>query len=64
MKQFIDKVKGDITLRGVSFTDIAKRSRWEKTVLLNKDLVFRDYPLNEVLEILEAALFQLAKLVT
>ena len=52
-----------ILIRGVSLTDIVKWSRWEKTGLnlMNKDLVFRDSPLNEVLDILEAALFQLAK---
>ena len=44
VKLFIGKEKNDIVLRDTSLSQVVKWSRWEKTGLMNEDLVFRDSP--------------------
>ena len=61
VKPFTDKVKSDIVLRDASLSQVVKWSRWKRTGLMNKDLVFRDSPLDEVLDMLESGVLHLAK---
>ena len=56
VKQF-DKVKSDIVLRDISLIDVGKWSKWEKTGLMNKELVDENFKIYDVVKFIPGRCF-------